>query len=72
MVIALAIIAAGLALEPPGDILQITIFSGSLYAVCFFAGSSLRALLVQRKFNGGLGVDGSGHNDTDRLADCWI
>ena len=35
MVIALAIIAAGLALEPPGDILQITIFSGSLYAVCF-------------------------------------
>ena len=71
MVIALAIIAAGLALEPPGDILQITIFSGSLYAVCF-AGSSLRALLVQRKFNGGLGVDGSGHNDTDRLADYWI
>ena len=35
MVITLAIIAAGLALEPPGDILQITIFSGSLYAVCF-------------------------------------
>ncbi len=35
MVIALAIIAAGLALEPPGDIRQITIFSGSLYAVCF-------------------------------------
>ena len=35
MVIALAILAAGLALEPPGDILQITIFSGSLYAVCF-------------------------------------
>ena len=35
MVVALAILAAGLALEPPGDILQITIFSGSLYAVCF-------------------------------------
>ena len=35
MVVVLAAVAAGLALEPPGDILQITIFSGSLYAVCF-------------------------------------
>jgi Na+/pantothenate symporter len=25
-----------LALNPPGDIVEITIFSGSLYAVCFF------------------------------------
>jgi Na+/pantothenate symporter len=31
----LAILAAGIALDPPGDILQLTIFSGSLYAVCF-------------------------------------
>lgn len=34
-VVLLATLAAGLALDPPGDILQITIFSGSLYAVCF-------------------------------------
>ena len=25
-----------MALRPPGDIIEITIFSGSLYAVCFF------------------------------------
>lgn len=35
-VVALALISALVALEPPGDILQITIFSGSLYAACFF------------------------------------
>ena len=35
-VVVLALIAALVALEPPGDILQITIFSGSLYAACFF------------------------------------
>jgi Na+/pantothenate symporter len=35
MVVVLAILAAGIALDPPGDILQLTIFSGSLYAVCF-------------------------------------
>ena len=35
-VIGFAIVAALLALNPPGDIVQITIFSGSLYAVCFF------------------------------------
>ncbi|MDA9710789.1 hypothetical protein N9U42_00325 [Luminiphilus sp.] len=29
-------LAALLALNPPGDIVEITIFSGSLYAVCFF------------------------------------
>ena len=34
--VALALISALVALEPPGDILQITIFSGSLYAACFF------------------------------------
>ena len=28
--------AAAMALNPPGDIVEITIFSGSLYAVCFF------------------------------------
>ena len=28
--------AAFIALEPPGGIVEITIFSGSLYAVCFF------------------------------------
>lgn len=35
LVVGLAVIAAAVALDPPGDILQITIFSGSLYAVCF-------------------------------------
>ena len=35
-VIGFAIVAAGLALNPPGDIIEITIFSGSLYAACFF------------------------------------
>jgi SSS family transporter len=35
-VIGFACIAAFLALNPPGDIVGITIFSGSLYAVCFF------------------------------------
>ena len=35
LVVGLAILAAGIALDPPGDILQLTIFSGSLYAVCF-------------------------------------
>jgi SSS family solute:Na+ symporter len=32
----LALISAGFALNPPGDILAITIFSGSVYAACFF------------------------------------
>ena len=31
----IAVLAAALALNPPGDIVEITIFSGSLYAVCF-------------------------------------
>ena len=35
-VIGFAFLAAFLALNPPGDIVGITIFSGSLYAVCFF------------------------------------
>jgi len=35
-VITFAVVAAALALNPPGDIVEITIFSGSLYAVCFF------------------------------------
>lgn len=35
-VVGFAVVAAGLALNPPGDIVEITIFSGSLYAVCFF------------------------------------
>ncbi len=35
-VLFLAVISAGFALNPPGDILAITIFSGSLYAACFF------------------------------------
>ena len=36
VVIGTAIFSAILALNPPGDIVEITIFSGSLYAVCFF------------------------------------
>lgn len=35
LVIVIALLAAALALNPPGDIVEITIFSGSLYAVCF-------------------------------------
>ena len=35
-VIGLALLAAVVALKPPGGIVEITIFSGSLYAVCFF------------------------------------
>jgi SSS family transporter len=35
LVILLAGLSAFFALDPPGDILQITIFSGSLYAACF-------------------------------------
>ncbi len=35
-VIGFALLAALVALNPPGDIVEITIFSGSLYAVCFF------------------------------------
>ena len=35
-VIGFAIVAALLALNPPGGIVEITVFSGSLYAVCFF------------------------------------
>ena len=34
-VIAFAVLAAAIALDPPGGIVEITIFSGSLYAVCF-------------------------------------
>jgi SSS family transporter len=34
-VVAFAIVAALIALRPPGDIVEITIFSGSLYAACF-------------------------------------
>jgi len=34
-VVGLAVLSAGLALRPPGDIVTITIFSGSLYAACF-------------------------------------
>lgn len=32
----LALTAAAVALDPPGGVIEITIFSGSLYAVCFF------------------------------------
>jgi Na+/pantothenate symporter len=35
-VVGLAGLAALVALDPPGGIVEITIFSGSLYAVCFF------------------------------------
>ncbi len=35
LVMVIAVLAAALALNPPGDIVEITIFSGSLYAVCF-------------------------------------
>ncbi|MCZ6460086.1 MAG: sodium/solute symporter [Gammaproteobacteria bacterium] len=34
-VIGVAVVAAFVALDPPGDIVEITIFSGSLYAACF-------------------------------------
>ncbi len=35
-VVGLAVTAALVALDPPGGVIEITIFSGSLYAVCFF------------------------------------
>lgn len=35
-VVGLAALAAVVALHPPGGIIEMTIFSGSLYAVCFF------------------------------------
>lgn len=35
-VVGLSMLAALIALDPPGGIVEITIFSGSLYAVCFF------------------------------------
>ncbi len=35
-VVGFSVLAALIALEPPGGIVEITIFSGSLYAVCFF------------------------------------
>jgi len=35
-VVGFSLLAALIALEPPGGIVEITIFSGSLYAVCFF------------------------------------
>ena len=35
-VVGFAVIAALIALNPPGGIVEITIFSGSLYAACFF------------------------------------
>jgi Na+/proline symporter len=34
-VVGFSLVAAALALNPPGDIVEMTIFSGSLYAVCF-------------------------------------
>ncbi len=35
-VVGCSVLAAAIALNPPGGIVEITIFSGSLYAVCFF------------------------------------
>jgi SSS family transporter len=35
-VVGIALVSAVVALDPPGGIVEITIFSGSLYAVCFF------------------------------------
>lgn len=35
-VVGFSLLAAFIALDPPGGIVEITIFSGSLYAVCFF------------------------------------
>jgi Na+/proline symporter len=34
-VVGIAVVSAWIALRPPGGIVEITIFSGSLYAVCF-------------------------------------
>ena len=51
MILVLAVIAALLALNPPGDIVEITIFSGSLYAACF-----LPVLLFSLHWRRGHGV----------------
>jgi SSS family transporter len=47
-VVGLAVLAALVALRPPGGIVEITIFSGSLYAVCF-----LPAILFGLHWRGG-------------------
>lgn len=36
LVVVLALITAGIALDPPGGIVSLTAFSGSLYGACFF------------------------------------
>jgi Na+/pantothenate symporter len=68
MVVALAILAAGIALDPPGDILQLTIFSGSLYAVCFFARCGAWALLVQGQCRSGSVINGRRYIDSAGMA----
>jgi len=50
-VVALAVLSAVIALRPPGDIVTITIFSGSLYAACF-----LPALLLSLHWQQGHSV----------------
>ena len=47
-IVGFAVAAAILALDPPAGIIELTIFSGSLYAVCFFPGHRLRPALAAR------------------------
>ncbi len=47
-VIGFALVGAVIALHPPGGIVEITIFSGSLYAVCFFP-----AIVLGLRWRGG-------------------
>ena len=36
LVVVVAVLTAMIALNPPGGVIQMTIFSGSIYTVCFF------------------------------------
>ena len=48
-----AFITALISLDPPGGIVTLTAFSGSLYAACFFPGHCSGTPLVPRQWDGG-------------------
>ena len=68
-VIGFSVVAALLALNPPGDIVEITIFSGSLYAVCFFPAVVFGLVLAARLGAHRALVNGGWHINPDGL-DC--
>ena len=69
-VVAFAVLAALVALRPPGGIMDLTIFSGSLYAVCFLptillglhwrrGNENRRARDIHRRHNRAVGLAGA-------------